>query len=111
MNKLLIMLMMVVPAAMADSGFFYEAPVLEAELITVQRETDQLPEACLAARPGAFNELLAWDIGCGRPQLIDVAAWQVTYSLEDRQFSTLADHEPGETIRVRIGARAFAGLY
>ena len=87
----------------AESAFFYEAPVVKATEIIVQRQVHEKAAMCYSMRPDSFERLLAWDLACERPRVIAVAAWEVTYALEGAHFTTRVDRAPGDTIKVRIG--------
>lgn len=89
--------------AWGEPGFVYEAPVLRSEPVTMQKQTDEQPDWCYAARPLAFKALLAWDVDCERPRRVQQQVWRVTYTIDGEQLTTLLNQEPGESMRVRIG--------
>jgi hypothetical protein len=87
----------------AESAFIYEAPVVKATEIIVQKRIHEKPAMCYSTKPGNFARLLAWDLTCERPRVIEATAWEVTYALEGAHFTTRVDQAPGATINVRIG--------
>ena len=89
--------------AWAEPGFVYEAPVLSSEPVTIQKQTDVRPDWCFAARPLDLRALLAWDVGCERPRMVQQQAWRVIYTIDGQQVTALLNREPGESVRVRIG--------
>ncbi|MBT4161531.1 MAG: hypothetical protein HOC70_03215 [Gammaproteobacteria bacterium] len=90
------------PTLLIADNFVYNAEVLRTEAITVREVSDTPDPHCYSKKPVSFTELLQWDVTCEQPRLVERNVFEVTYKIDNNEFTTVVDNPPGDFIPVRL---------
>ena len=95
-------ILLLVPVLLTAGEFTYQARVISTEPVSSWREVDRRSPECTRQKPEDISGILMWDIGCETPEMVEVMAYEVSYEINDRTFTTTLRERPAGTIPVRL---------